>query len=343
MVKAIFLSSLAERAGKSYLAIGMMQKLQKEGKKVAYFKPIGVSRYEDTVSITSVDVSQVMGISAPVSISDNYYIDLINKEKKEEYLKKIKKEYDELAKNMDYIVVEGRSLLKFSRIGLDDVTIAKLLHIDGIFLIETASNDKIIDNLYFTMHYIKYRDFKIKGVIFNQIDFDYIPRIEELKENHIKRYDIPVLGVLEKKFSLNALRASEILNGIGGELLNQSTSEGLNNIVETYVIGAMNTTSALKHMRKVKKAALITGGDRADLALAALSEDTSCIILTGFIQPDVKIITVANEKGIPIILSPSDTYTTMRNIERVRPAVQQDEILLALTLVEELDWKEIMK
>jgi len=44
MVKIFYLSSLKERAGKSFLSIGFIQKLKKEGKKFAYFKPIGVPR-----------------------------------------------------------------------------------------------------------------------------------------------------------------------------------------------------------------------------------------------------------------------------------------------------------
>jgi len=44
MVKVFYFSSLNERAGKSFLSIGFIQKLKKEGKKFAYFKPIGVPK-----------------------------------------------------------------------------------------------------------------------------------------------------------------------------------------------------------------------------------------------------------------------------------------------------------
>ncbi|MHA1508999.1 MAG: DRTGG domain-containing protein, partial [Promethearchaeota archaeon] len=84
--------------------------------------------------------------------------------------------------------------------------------------------------------------------------------------------------------------------------------------------------------------------DRADLALAALNEDVSVLILTGFIQPDAKVITVANDKNIPIILSPSDTYTTMRNLERIKPGIQEDEIDTVLELIEnKIDWDVLLK
>ena len=50
------------------------------------------------------------------------------------------------------------------------------------------------------------------------------------------------------------------------------------------------------------------------------------------------------KKGIPIILSPSDTYTTIRNMENLKPGIQEDEIGIALDLVEnQLDWDELLK
>jgi BioD-like phosphotransacetylase family protein len=109
--------------------------------------------------------------------------------------------------------------------------------------------------------------------------------------------------------------------------------------VETFLIGAMNAQSAVKYLRQVKRAAFITGGDRTDLAMAALDQDVSTLILTGFIQPDMGVITLANKKGIPIILSPSDTYTTMRNLERLQPGIQEDEMEKVLQLIEkEINW-----
>ena len=73
--------------------------------------------------------------------------------------------------------------------------------------------------------------------------------------------------------------------------------------------------------------------------MAALDQDVSTLILTGFIQPDMGVITAANEKGIPIILSPSDTYTTMRNLERLKPGIQEDEMEKVLSLIEkQVDW-----
>jgi len=349
MIKIFYLSSLEEDAGKSFLSIGFIQKLKKEGKKFAYFKPIGIPKSAFT-NKADPDVGFILNtiyrtdypydFISPVSIPDAYYVDLINTDKKKEFLQKINKAYNKITKDVDYIIIEGNpSIRKFIRVGLDDVSIAQTLGINELIYVSTKSSDRSIDNIYFTKNYFEFRNMGIKGVLFNKIDFEYIARIKELTEEHINRYDIPLLGIIEKNIELFSPRVNEIIEQIGGELINEQASSGLNNSVETFLIGAMNAQSALKYLRQVKRAAFITGGDRTDLAMAALAQDVSTLILTGFIQPDIGVITAANDKGIPIILSPSDTYTTMRNLERLKPGIQEDEIDKVLQIIEKyIDW-----
>ncbi|MHA2036330.1 MAG: DRTGG domain-containing protein [Promethearchaeota archaeon] len=353
MVKVFYLSSLRERAGKSFLSIGFIQKLKKAGKKFAYFKPIGVpiaafsNKADPDVGFilnTVYKTDHPYDLISPVSIPDAYYVDLVDASKKDEYLQKIKNAYDEITKDADYVVIEGNpSIRKFVRTGIDDVSIAQNLGIKELIYVSVESTDRCIDNFFFTKNYFDFRKIGILGILFNKIEFEYIERIKEITDDHITRYNIPVLGIIEKSVELFSPRVNEIKEQIGGELINDAASSGLNNLVETFLIGAMNAQSALKYLRQVKKAAFITGGDRTDLAMAALDQDVSTLILTGFIQPDMGVITAANEKGIPIILSPSDTYTTMRNLERLRPGIQEDEMEKVLDLIEkEINWELLL-
>jgi BioD-like phosphotransacetylase family protein len=353
MVKVLYLSSLEESVGKSFLSIGFIQKLKKEGKKFAYFKPIGIPKSAFTnkadpdvgfILNTIYQTDHPYDFISPVSIPDAYYIDLIDATRKEESLQKIKNAYDQISKDMDYIIIEGNpSIRKFIRIGLDDVTIAQMLGINDLIYVCKKSSDRVIDNIFFTRKYFESREANIKGIIFNKIDFEYIARIKELTEEHIKKYDIPIFGIIEKSVELFSPRVNEIKEQIGGELINEQASNGLDNLVTTFLIGAMNAQSALKYLRQVKRAAFITGGDRTDLAMAALEQEVSTLILTGFIQPDMSVITLANNKGIPIILSPSDTYTTMRNLERLKPGIQKDEMEKVLELIEkQINWDLIL-
>ncbi len=354
MVKPLYLCSLKERVGKSMLSIGILKKLERECKKVTYFKPIGISKSAFTAKAdpdvgfiqSCVETSSLpYDLHSPVSVPDCYYIDTVDAEKKREHLANIKKSYDQLTADADYVVIEGGpSIKKFIRVGLDDVTVAQTLGINDLIFVETESSDKCIDNLFFAKKYFEFRNINIKGIIFNQIDFDYKARIQELDKNHIGRYNIPIFGIIEKSIELISPRVSEVQAAIGGELINDPAVAGLNNRVESYIVGAMNTQSALKYLRQTKKTAIITGGDRTDLALAALGEDVSALILTGFIQPDVKVIYEANQRTVPIILSPSDTYTTLRNINRLKPGLQEDEISIVTDFIDKfIDWEKLLE
>ncbi|KKM79955.1 hypothetical protein LCGC14_1344760, partial [marine sediment metagenome] len=241
MVKTFYFCSLRERAGKSFLSIGFIEKLQKEGKRFAYFKPIGVPKAAFS-NKADPDVNFILKtvyktphpyeLISPVSIPDAYYIDLIDSNKREKYLQLIKKAYDELTKNVDYIIVEGNpSIRKFVRVGIDDVSIAQYLGIDNLIYVSTDSSDRCIDNLFFVRNYFKFRNVNILGILFNKIDYEYIARIKELTEEHINRYKIPILGIIEKSIELFSPRVNEIKEQIGGELINEAAASGLNNRV----------------------------------------------------------------------------------------------------------------
>jgi len=85
MAKGIYLCSLREHVGKSLLSIGIMRKLQEDGKKVAYFKPIGIpkgafsnkaDRDVGFIQSTIFKTTYPYDIINPVSIPDCYYVDL---------------------------------------------------------------------------------------------------------------------------------------------------------------------------------------------------------------------------------------------------------------------------
>ncbi|MBM4082116.1 MAG: hypothetical protein FJ278_20590, partial [Planctomycetes bacterium] len=75
--------------------------------------------------------------------------------------------------------------------------------------------------------------------------------------------------------------------------------------------GAMNVDAALKHFHMVPNKAVITGGDRADIQLAALETSTKCLILTGDLYPNDIIIGRAEQAGVPIIVVRTDTAATL--------------------------------
>ena len=81
------------------------------------------------------------------------------------------------------------------------------------------------------------------------------------------------------------------------------------------MLGAMGSAAALRHFQRKANKAVITGGDRGDIQLAALETSTRCLILTGNLRPNVRVLGKAAEGGIPMILVKEDTLTTTGRVE----------------------------
>jgi len=77
----------------------------------------------------------------------------------------------------------------------------------------------------------------------------------------------------------------------------------------------MNVESALSYFRKVSNKAVITGGDRSDIQLAALETPTKCLILTGNQNPSETVIGKAMMARVPILVVREDTLTTVEKME----------------------------
>lgn len=89
------------------------------------------------------------------------------------------------------------------------------------------------------------------------------------------------------------------------------------------------------------------GGDRADMALATLETSTSALILTGGLYPDVKVVSRAAEKGVPVILVHYDTYTAIEKISEISRRISPGDaagIKIAKENIERhCDWQAIIQ
>jgi hypothetical protein len=130
----------------------------------------------------------------------------------------------------------------------------------------------------------------------------------------VEHYGVPVFAVLPRERVLLSVSVADLAEGLGGEVL--CAHQALTELVEHLMVGAMSADSALKYFRREPNKAVITGGDRSDIQLAALETSTRCLILTGNMRPSPQIVGRAEEEGVPLILTGHDTMTAIENIER---------------------------
>ena len=101
--------------------------------------------------------------------------------------------------------------------------------------------------------------------------------------------------------------------GLGGRLVaSQGRADGM---VENFLIGTMQVENFMTYFRRNPNAAVIVGGDRADVQLVAIEGNCPCLVLTGNLYPNDIILSRADSLGVPIVMVRQDTYSIAKKME----------------------------
>ncbi len=338
-------------SGKTATCLGLVQEFMEAGLKVAYFKPVGNAgdarskEDEDAKLMKSVlKMKAPLNKITPFSLTVDY-LEKYPREGAKGYLDVVAKCYQELTDDSDVVVMEGTTNPQaMISLGLGAADIAKKLKAK-ILMVSMVKNDFRLDNLVMHNEHMKDKGVDIAGTVLNFVPPGITERTLNTYVPILEDRGFRVLGIVPESVDLTSPTVQEVYDKLGGELLVGENSMGL--LVKTILIGAMNVESALNYFKRSSDKAVITGGDRTDIALAALDTSTSALILTGDLHPDHRVLEKAKEKGVPTILVPHDTYTTVEKLRYMSRKIKSDDersLKLTKELVGEyIDWEEIMR
>jgi BioD-like phosphotransacetylase family protein len=164
---------------------------------------------------------------------------------------------------------------------------------------------------------------RLMGVLINDIPEDRFEEVKTSVQPFLEQKGIPILGLMPRSDLLRSVSVGELAKQLKAEIL--CRSDRLDLMVESLKIGAMNVNSALKYFRKGRNMAVVTGGDRVDIQLAALETSTQCLILTGQMPPPPDVLSRAEDLEIPILSVDLDTLTTVEIVDRAFGQVRVNE------------------
>jgi len=154
---------------------------------------------------------------------------------------------------------------------------------------------------------------QLVGVLINDITNEKRGNVQQTIVPFLEAQGIPVLGKLPRSNLLQSVSVFELVQQLDAEVL--CCPDRLDLMVESLRVGAMNVNSALRYFAKGENMAVVTGGDRTDLQLAALETSTQCLVLTGLIPPSEMILNRAEELEVPILSVDKDTLSTIEIID----------------------------
>ncbi len=335
-------------SGKTVFNLGLAQKLLERGLKLSYFKPVGAPLMEGAEDADAVLMRSVLGLEYPPSElmciqGSPHYLSRYHAD--ESHLARIKQCFDQITRGCDLALVGGAPLpFSMAGIGLDSLTLARELG-SAVVIVMKVVDDYSADRAILYNEYATAKGLEVIGTVLNHVPRPLLDKASGVYRPLLESKGFPVLGVVPKRPEISFPTVKEYFDLLGGEIL--TGEDRLHRLVEDVVVGAMTLESALTYLRRAPNKAVITGGDRADLALAALETDTSALILTGGYYPDVKVVARAGELGVPVLLVSHDTYTTIEKVHDITRKIKpgdQEGIRAAKEAVENhCDWQAVLR
>jgi uncharacterized protein len=319
-MQKLFIGSTAGNSGKSLLTVGLGLALQESGYKVGYLKPLGKLPVAVEGRVADADAQFIKSILqlaepldqiCPVVLTQDLFARGLRGEVAD-LRPRIQTAFEVVSAGKDLVIIGGAgSLSDGAFLGISGTRIAKEFRAP-VLLIDPYTNEVCLDCIMTAKEALGDH---LMGVVLNRVPPQSLPEVEQMVVPFLVGKGIEVLGVLPLDRVLDAVTVRQMVEILDGKVL--CGQERLDEFVERFSVGAMDVDAALGYFRKLPNKAVITGGHRADIQLAALETSTKCLVLTGDQMPNDIIIARARELGVPIIMVHHDTLATVEKLESV--------------------------
>ncbi len=321
-MKSLYVTSIERYSGKTAACLGLGKQLIWDGYKVGYLKPLSLQPWRLAGKISDEDATfakEVLEISAepwelsPVVVTTEFLHRYLRGEIENDLIDKVRSAYDVASRGQDIMLLEGGGSLRegyFLHLATPDV--AQEFSSNVIVIVKYRSEVRVLDDALTAKTRLGEL---LTGVIINRVPVDANKFVSDLAIPHLEQRGIPVFGALPEVPRLAALTVGELIDTLGAKVLTEKRDRDA--LIENLTVGAMTQDAALHRFRKQTNKAVITGGDRTDIQLAALETSTTCLVLTGNLQPSPLVVKQADSFGVSVLLVPTNTMETVESIEKV--------------------------
>lgn len=321
-MNSLYITSTNRFSGKTAVCLALGKIFQSDGYEVGYLKPLSVQPWLIQGHIADEDaafVKEVLGLSAnpwelsPVVLTQEMLRVYLTSQVKEDLIPKVRAAYEYASKGKDILLLEGGGSLREGYVvGLPTPEVAQELCSNILAVVRYREEVRLFDD---TLAAQTRLGDGMCGIILNRVPNDALNFVKDLAIPYFENRGIPVFGVIPEEPALAALTVGELKDVLDAEVLTKYFQSSA--MVENLVVGAMTAEAALSRLRKYRRKAVITGGDRTDIQLAALETSTTCLILTGNLHPSGLVIKQAEEFGVPILLVRANTMETIELIDSI--------------------------
>jgi len=335
MTKNIFIASAEPYAGKSVIALGLVNMLLAKTKKVGFFKPI-ISQQANGVKDKHIE-AVLNYFSLPIPYEDTYAFtrqEVLQQTESEnwgEMINTIISKFKKLEDAYDFTVIEGSDFLG-EGIAFEfesNAAIAKNLGAPVLTIIngENKSTAQIVSSALNVLRNFESREVQVLGIVANRVKQEQVDDVRELLHMQLPKEIILTIIPLEK--GLQSPTMKEIADVLEAKVLFGENL--LSSQVDNFVTGAMMLPNFLNHIKE--NLLIVTPGDRGDIIIGALQANLSAsypkvagIVLTAGTEPDEPVVRLIEglQTIIPIIAVKKGTFETTTIIGGIHSRITAD-------------------
>jgi len=320
-MKSLYVTSIQTFSGKTAICLGLGRRMQADGFRVGYFKPLGTQLHEmdegqycdeDALFAKQVlNLPEPTQVLAPICLTPKFIeerlagsaVDLTTM---------VVQAYNQVQQDKDVVVLEGgASLREGYAVGLATAKVAKMLGAPVLVVVKYDSEVQVVDDALSAHAWL---GDQLIGVVFNSVPAQNMHYVQSVAAPSLERRRIAVFGVLPEETRLLATSIGAIADAADGQFLCHADKRDL--LVENLAVGAMTVEEARVRLNRIPNKAVITGGDRSDIVAAALDTAARVILLTGGLMPQPEMFKRAVDAGVPVVLVPYDTLKTVERVAR---------------------------
>jgi BioD-like phosphotransacetylase family protein len=317
----LYINSTETYSGKTMLTLGLGMRFKRDGYRLGYLKPLGwlpvtvdgeVADQDAVFMKKALDLEESLDQICPVVMTQDL-IERVYEGKEGDFGQKIMETFRRFYQDKDVVLVGGAgSLFEGGFIGARGVDLAAAMDAK-ILLVDLFRNGiTTIDSFLYAREILKER---LIGGVINRVRPEKMEYVRKKVLPFLLQREVDILGVIPDDRTLGAVSVRHLANILCGSVV--CGEQRLEELVEGFMVGAMSPEHALQHFQRRKNIAVITGGDRPDIQLAALETAVKGIILTGGFRPNDIIISRAMERGVPLIMVELDTFSVVQRFEEM--------------------------
>lgn len=313
----LYVASTETFVGKSAMCAALLDYYRTQGRSIGYMKPVSVAVAQTEQGAVDQDAQlmrELFGLQdapeqvAPV-LATPRMVEAVLRGDHFDFHSQLQNAYAAVSAGKELVVLEGANTwAEGALMHLSADQVSDLLQVP-VLLVTRFRSVTAVDIIAAVHRHLGQR---LMGVVLNQVfqsQFDYV---RNTVIPFLEKSGVPVLGLIPHDAQVEAATVEDVISHLGAQVMSDGDRTQL---VENLSIGAMSADAALSYFRRKANKAVITGGDRSDIQLAALETSTSCLILTGNLRPATMVMNRAAARNVPLLMTPEDTLSTVQRLE----------------------------